>query len=450
MTETRSKSTLERFLNIFTDVRAGEGITVVLLFMNLFLVLMCYYIAKVLREAWILAEEGPELKSYLSAGQVLLILIAVRLYTWLASKFDRKRLISTVNIFFSVCLGVFYLLAQTGMSLGIIFFVWIGMFNVMVVAQFWSFANDIYTPEKGKRLFAIVAFGASLGAVAGSYLPSKFIPIFGLNQLLLLSGGILLVSLLITNYVDGKEKHRKISSEEEKTEAETKEETLGKEGAFKLLFSNKYLLMIAFLILLLNWVNTTGEYILGRTVTGMAEQIAEQSGPDFSTKDFIGEFYARFFTWVNIAGVLIQLFLVSRILKYLGIQIAIMILPVIALGGYLILAFYPLLGIVRWAKTAENSIDYSLNNTVRQVLFLPTTREEKYKAKQAIDSFFHRSGDFLSALLVYVGVNWLAFETKQFALFSLVLVAIWLLLAFRIGRENKRLTEREPFGKTTG
>ena len=100
MTETSSKSTLDRFLNIFTDVRKGEGITVVLLFMNLFLVLMCYYIAKVLREAWILAEEGPELKSYLSAGQVLLILIAVRLYTWLASKFDRKRLISTVNIFF--------------------------------------------------------------------------------------------------------------------------------------------------------------------------------------------------------------------------------------------------------------------------------------------------------------------------------------------------------------
>ena len=432
-----SRSALERFLGLFTEVRRGEGVTVLLLFSNLFLVLMSYYIAKVLREAWILAEHGAEVKSYVSAGQLLLILLAVRLYAWLAGKFARRRLISTVNIFFSACLVLFYLLAQTGLSLGIIFFLWIGMFNVMVVAQFWSFANDLYTPERGKRLFAIVAFGASIGAVAGSYLPSKFIPVFGLNQLLLVSAGILLISLLITNYVDSRERGIQESTTV-KTQPKKEEESFGKEGAFKLLFSNKYLVMIAFLIMLLNWVNTTGEYILSKTVTEAAERLAVQSGPGFSTKDFIGAFYANFFTIVNIAGVVIQLFLVSRILKYLGIRIAIMILPVIALGGYLILAFYPLLNIVRWAKIAENSTDYSLNNTVRHALFLPTTREEKYKAKQAIDSFFHRSGDFLSALVVFAGAK-LALETQHFAIFNLVLVAIWLVLAVWIGKQNSRL-----------
>ena len=95
---------------------------------------------------------------------------------------------------------------------------------------------------------------------------------------------------------------------------------------------------------------------------------------------------------------------------------------------------------VRWAKTAENSTDYSLQNTVRQVLFLPTTREQKYKAKVAIDTFFHRAGDVLSAVLVFVGVNVLAFGTKHFALVNLVLVLVWIVLAILIGLENKKLT----------
>jgi AAA family ATP:ADP antiporter len=129
-------------------------------------------------------------------------------------------------------------------------------------------------------------------------------------------------------------------------------------------------------------------------------------------------------------------------------RIALIILPVIAIGGNLILAFYPILGIVRWTKTAENATDYSLNNTVRHALFLPTSREEKYKAKQAIDSFFHRSGDVLSALVVFIGVEWLAFETKSFALFNVVLVAFWLVLAFKIGLENKRLVAEKHSEKT--
>jgi AAA family ATP:ADP antiporter len=135
-----------------------------------------------------------------------------------------------------------------------------------------------------------------------------------------------------------------------------------------------------------------------------------------------------------------QLFFVSRILKYLGVRVALLFLPVIAMGGYLLLAFYPLLTVVRWAKTAENSTDYSLQNTVRQVLFLPTTREQKYKAKQAIDTFFVRAGDLLSAGLVFVGTAILSFGTTQFALVNVVLVAVWMGIAVAIGREHGRLT----------
>jgi len=193
-------------------------------------------------------------------------------------------------------------------------------------------------------------------------------------------------------------------------------------------------------MLFLNWVNTTGEYILGRTVKEAAAALLA-ADPDLAPNEetFIGHFYADFFTVVNIAGLLLQLFVVSRVLKYLGVRTAIFILPLIALGGYLVAAFYPLLAMVRWVKTAENATDYSLQNTVRQVLFLPTTREQKYKAKQAIDTFFVRSGDVLSAALVFAGTTLFALSTAQFAMINILLVCVWLLLAFMVGREHRRL-----------
>ena len=320
----------------------------------------------------------------------------------------------------------------------------------MVPAQFWSFANDVYTPDQGNRLFAIVAFGASLGAVLGSLITEHLIEPIGLDQLLLVSSALLVVGLLITNLVESREARRpragrSPSSGGSETQEDDPKEALRGENGFSLVFKTRYLLLIALLMLLLNWVNTTGEYILGDTVKSTIEARAEEQGIPSDQRDQwvsenIGEFYGSFFKVVNILSLSIQLFLVSRILKYIGIRIALLILPVIAMGGYALLAFYPVLSVVRWAKTAENATDYSLQNTVRQALFLPTTREQKYKAKQAIDSFFVRAGDVLSAVLVFVGLNVLSFETKGFALFNLGLVAVWLVIAVLIGREHAKLT----------
>jgi AAA family ATP:ADP antiporter len=114
------------------------------------------------------------------------------------------------------------------------------------------------------------------------------------------------------------------------------------------------------------------------------------------------------------------------------------VLPLIALTGYAILAFAPILALVRTVKIAENATDYSLQNTVRNVLFLPTSRDQKYKAKQVIDSFFWRAGDVLSAVLVYVGVTLLGFGVTGFARVNLVLAGVWVLLALAIGREYVR------------
>ncbi len=169
MTGGRPKSILERFLGFFAEVRGGEGLTALLLTANIFLILTSYYIMKPVREALILASPGgAELKSYMSAGQTFLLLFTVPLYGKLVARLSRRRLLNIVTLFFAACLVVFYLLGQAQVPLDVPFFLWIGIFSVSLVAQFWSFANDLYPPEQGKRLFAIVAFGASLGAVFGT------------------------------------------------------------------------------------------------------------------------------------------------------------------------------------------------------------------------------------------------------------------------------------------
>ncbi len=205
--------------------------------------------------------------------------------------------------------------------------------------------------------------------------------------------------------------------------------------------------MIAILILMLNWVNTNGENLLKFLVTAAAEtRIAEGASGGLDVKEWSGAFYARFYFWVNVATLVTQLFLVSRIIKYLGIHVAIMILPVIALGAYGLIAAIPVLSYARWAKTAENSTDYSLQSTVQQALFLPTTREQKYKAKQVTDAFSKRLGDTLAALTVFVSVTFLGTNIRFFAVLNIALVLIWLAVAYRIGREYRELvrTGRPP------
>jgi len=221
-----------------------------------------------------------------------------------------------------------------------------------------------------------------------------------------------------------------------------------KTDALRVVFRSRYLLMIALIILLTNWVNTTGEYILGRSVQQAAHLAADAASAVASeqlsfVEQYIGTFYSRFFSIVGLAGLLIQLFLVSRVLKYFGVRVALVILPIVAMASYTSVAIVPALAVIRFWKVNENATDYSLNSTVRNILFLPTTREEKYKAKVAIDSIFVRAGDVLSAILVFLGVTYFSFGISQFALVNLGLVVVWLALAFRTGQEYQQLAGKQ-------
>ncbi|MEW5976162.1 MAG: Npt1/Npt2 family nucleotide transporter [Acidobacteriota bacterium] len=435
------KGWLDRMLGLVTEVRPGEAPTSLLLTLNVFLLLSAYYIIKPIREALILAEGSAELKSYLGAVQAALFLFIVPAYGAFASRVNRIRLINGVSLFFISNLILFYFADRMGASLGVPFFLWAGIFNLMVIAQFWSFANDLYTEEQGKRLFAIVGIGSTVGAVAGSQMAGVLVKEIGLFQMMLVSAGLLCVCVGLSNWIH----YRERNFSREASRRRQAEAPLARDGGFQLVIRQRYLLYIGLLTLIVNLVNTNGEYILGKTFDQVAEAaVANGTSGGLSQRELIGSYYANFQFWQNLIGALMQLFLVSRVIKYLGVRAALFVLPLISLGGYTILATAPILAYIRLAKILENSTDYSLQNTVRHALFLPTSREAKYKAKQAVDTFFWRAGDMLSGISVFVAAGLLSLGIARFALLNVALVATWLFLAAGIAREHRKLSAEAP------
>jgi len=440
-----------KILRIFTVVHPGEALTVFLLSFNIFLFLTSYYILKPIRKALILTGQTAEIEVYLYAVMAVLLIFVVKAFSALSSRVSRQILITWVTLFFISNLVLFYVLYLLGTPvaiMGVIFFIWVGIFNNMVVAQFWGFTNDIYTEEAGKRLFPLVMLGQNIGAIAGGAITFFLVQSLGLYQMMLVAGAFLGICILLTFIIhkrETKRAHNKKTNQVVKKEERKKieEKPLEKGGGFQLVFKSRYLFFIAFLILLLNVVNTTGEYIRSDVWNRKAEAVIQTGEIQAENKaQYLAKIESGFLSIVNISTLLIQLLLVSRILKWFGVRWALLFLPFIALGGYFLIAFGASFIAVYWAKVMENSTDYSLMNTLRGALYLITSREEKYKAKAAIDTFFVRAGDVLVGIIVFLGTTYLAFNAERFAALNVFIVLIWLVLCFLIIREHKKLSEK--------
>jgi len=449
-------SRLDRFLRLFTDVHAGEGFTAFLMFANVFLILCAYYFIKPLREGWIAVSDisglsKMEVKAYSSFGQSLVLIPVVWYYGRLSGRYRRSDLITRATLFCMSNLVIFWAI-QPGLFIenlpytGVIFYLWVGMFGVFVVAQFWAFAADVYTVERGNRLFPFIAIGATAGAAFGSWITEALVEsgLFDTKGLLLVAMIPLTVSTVFSRIVENR-MHGQTSATKATPGPDI--EDSGR-SAISIVFNSRLLLATALITLLLSWVNTNGENLLFRVVQEFLQGQALKGGVSDTnallafTRDGTTAFYGNFYFWVNVVALLLQAFVASRLLKYGGFGVILLTMPVVALISYSFMAFIPILAIVKIMKIAENSTDYSINNTARNVLWLPVSAELKYKGKPAIDSLFVRMGDGIAALTVLVGVQILALSTQSFFVLNVGLVFIWIVLAFVVIREHRRISEQ--------
>ncbi|MBW2657357.1 MAG: hypothetical protein JRC59_06600 [Deltaproteobacteria bacterium] len=428
-----------------------------MMFANVFLILCAYYFIKPLREGWIAVSDigglsKMEVKAYSSFGQSLLLIPVVWFFGRLSDRYRRSALITRSTLFCMFNLAVFWAI-QPGLFMenlpysGVVFYLWVGMFGVFVVAQFWTFAADFYTEEPGNRMFPLIAVGATSGAACGSWITEILVKsgLFGTQWLLVVAMVPLTASIVLYRMVD-RRAHQQANGSKATPGAGSGLKDSGR-NAISIVFSSRFLIAVALITLLLSWVNTNGENLLFRVVQeflkgqALKESISDPNALMAFTRNGTTAFYGDFYFWVNIMALLLQAFVASRLLKYGGFGVILLTMPVVALVSYTAMAFVPILAIVKAMKIAENATDYSINNTARNVLWLPVSAEMKYKGKPVIDSLFVRMGDGIAALTVLIGVQMLALSTQSFFILNVVLVFIWIAFAFVVIREHRRISE---------
>ena len=416
----------------------------VFFFSYAFLLLVCYYILKLLREPLLLANGSAELKSYAQAAIALVLMLLIPVYGAVFRRTGKSQLVRMVTSFFAANLMVFYVLGRVGLDIGFAYYVWVGVFGVAMLAQFWAHAAHSFDVQSGQRLFPAVMAGATLGGLAGPPLVNALFPLLGPWNLMLAAAAVLAATLPFVAWTV--ESVPEASRNRERAAPESQHLLSG----FAYVMRDRYLLLLALLMVLLNCVNTTGEYILTELVLRHADlQLASQPGLDKG--EMIARFFGDYYFAVNALTVFLQVFLVARIFRWIGVHGATLVLPIVALIGYALILFVPIFSVIRAVKIIENGTNYSMMNTARHALYLPLPAAHQYEGKTAIDTFFWRLGDVVQAAVIYAGVHWLGFEFQQFAMLNMVLASLWIVVAVQVGKGYAQRTSsgvrqiRRPF-----
>ena len=428
-------------LPVLRDVRAGEGRTASLMFGAVFAVMCAYYMVKPLREGWIATSaiaglSRVEIKAYSSLVQSLLLIGAVGAYARLAARWSQRVLIARTAVACVATLILFWLL-QPGFlvgplpGLGIVFYLWVGIFGICIVAQFWAFATDLYADERGRRLLPLIAIGGTAGAATGSWLHGSLtsLGVAGSQSVLLLAA-LPLAAAAACSRGAGERQRRAVAARAAAT------------PTLRRVIGDRFVLAAGLLALFLSWASTNGENLLFQVVQ---DGVARTAGSGLDAATTLARarattaFYGDFYFWTNVTALGAQLLLTSRLLRRGGLAAIIFALPLFALLASAVVALAPALAILKWVKVAEQATDYSLNQTARQVLWLPASAEMKLESKPAVDAIFVRLGDGLAALTMLASSHLAAQSTHALIAVNLVLVACWLVTAMVVVREHGRL-----------
>ncbi|NUO48280.1 MAG: hypothetical protein HOV80_05415 [Polyangiaceae bacterium] len=415
-------------LSWIVDVRRGEIVAMLVSAVWIFLAMSAYYIIKPIRGQVLQELIGVDNKPKALVATTIFVGFFAYGYGKIVQYVARTKLIVGTYIVFLACIGAFAVLLPSGGPItGYVFFVWVSTFSVMIVSQFWALEADVWTKEEGARLFGFIGLGTVSGGFAGTTL-TKFAKELPTWQMLVISAGMLGVCLLLSLVILRFGSHKSRPAEPKNESAEKEPEV----NAIAMVLGSPYLRLIAAMTLILNLVNSNNEWILDKL-------FSTHGDGDSRT------FYADFYLWTNIIAAVVQFFLTGRIQRRFGARVALLFLPLVgALGGSAFLLI-PTLAIIRATKIAENATDYSIQSNTREFLYLPTTKVEKYAAKNVNDTFVVRIGDLLAAGSIEVAKILLAsFPGAGLRLLvgaDIVLAVVWIAVVLRIGAENKKLME---------
>lgn len=402
---------LQRSLARFVQAEPQELRPLAWSFGYFFCLLCGYYILRPVRDEMAI-EGGVHNLPWMMTGTFVTLLALTPFFGWLSARYSRYRLLLTVYAFFIANLSAFYLLMTSQLHIEWVargFFVWLSVFNLFVVSVFWSFMADLFTPEQGARLFGVIAAGGSSGALFGPLLTTGLTYALPVPVLMLASALFLLACMGCIHKLEAWS-HERASCRRESTG-----DPLG--GGFlagiQLAFSSPYLLGICVYLLFLT---TTATFLYFEQVRLVAQYF---DTPEARTRLFSSvDFATNILTWLT------QILITNRLVGRFGLVAALLFLPFVSLLGFLGIALWPGLMVYVSFSVLRRVGEYALSKPAREVLFTVVSREEKYKAKNFIDTAVSRAGDASTGWLVS-GIKALGVTTTQIAWALLPLMALW-------------------------
>jgi AAA family ATP:ADP antiporter len=416
---------LRNVLPSVTDAEPDEAVPVGWAFLYFFCLLCGYYILRPVRDEMVI-EGGVQHLPWMMTATFVTLLIVTPLFGWLSARVPRYRLLLTVYTFFGFNLALFFVAMMGHLSpewTARAFFVWLSVFNLFVVSVFWSVMADIFTPAQGGRLFGVIAAGGSIGAMVGPLLTTGLTYLIPVPMLLLISAGFLIACGFCLHRLD------RWAVALPSRQLTGQGEPLGGSiwAGIRSTLSSPYLLGIS---LYLFFLTTTATFLYLEQMRLVSEQIPSPEGRTrlFALVDLV----------VNVLTFLMQVAVTSRLIGRFGLVAALVALPIASAVGFGVIGMMPFLVVFVLFTIVRRVGEYALAKPAREILFTVVSREEKYKAKNFIDTAISRGGDAATGWIVS-GVKALGATSGQMIWVLVPLSLCWSCIGWLLARQKEKL-----------
>lgn len=414
-----------KLLRKVVTVRPEEVRALALGFLYYFLILSSYYVLRPIRDDFGVAG-GIENLATMFTGTLVVMLIANTLFSSLVVRFSRRRFIPIAYRFFILNLLIFFVLLhfvpKQQIWVGRAFFIWTSVFNLFVISVFWAFMVDVFSSEQGKRLFGFISVGGTLGAIVGAAITATLVSKIGPLNLLLVAAVMVELSAQCVRLFPAPQKNP-----DAPTVATNDEKPVGG-GLWAGIAHNvksPYLLGISLYMLLYSITST----LLYFQQAGIARSA-------FVDRAARTAFFAEVDLVVNILTILIQIFLTGRLLKWLGVGVTLAILPALSVIGFMSVGLKPTLVMLVIFLTLRRATNFAVARPARETLFTVVSREDKYKAKNFIDTIVYRTGDQIGAWTSSL-LERLTLGLREVSLVAAPIAVVWLFVSLWLGRKQQ-------------
>mgnify|MGYP003674826692 FL=1 len=413
----------------FMSVFENEGAAFVWSFLYFFSLLTAYFILRPIRDAMGI-EGGTGSLAYLFSYTFFVMLAVMPIYGALVARFPRRKLIPYIYSFFIANLVLFWYFLSNNIMMDIIakvFFVWLSVFNVFVVSIFWSFMVDIFKAGDSKKLFGLIASGGTIGSIVGPLTVTFLIDRVGTESLLLISAAILVFSIVCVLRLTDLRKDNISDAASVRSEPDGEKAIGGSviAGLTEILKS-RYLMGISTLVFLLSLTATFAYFQQGYLIYDGYPDTAERV-----------KIFALIERYVSIGALIFQVFISGPVISKYGVKAGIIILPIITVVGFALLAVSPTIGVFIIFQTMRRASEYGMFVPSRENLFSIVSREQKYKAKNFIDTAVFRGGDVVNGWIYTVLNTAMGLSIGVIAMIGVPLAAIWGILAWRLGKTHE-------------